>query len=222
MEPVLMPSKRPFKHLIDSELIESISDAERQELPVHSLLQNEFYYRFSSYVYKACLRFTSSLQGSHTSSTKDLHQEIFIKIFRKLNKFTINKEYSAERLTYSIKAWIGVIANRECLNYITKNITNTKVDYCEELPISAFDICDEEEQRIESPNELKLRDALSALPERNIHILRTYANFDCIETGNHLPDEAMAELCKVYDTTSENIRQIKKRSLDRLKQLVIS
>lgn len=63
-----------------------------------------------------------------------------------------------------------------------------------------------------------LDDALNSLSDKERHILLTYYNYK--EGDKHLPDNVMSELKKTYSTTSENIRQIKKRSLDKVKQYI--
>ena len=74
---------------------------------------------------------------------------------------------------------------------------------------------------IEIPNAFRvtLQAALNTIKEEHRHILLTYASEGCIDSKLHLSQDAMTELCKTYDTSSQNIRQIKKRTLDKIKKI---
>jgi hypothetical protein len=64
----------------------------------------------------------------------------------------------------------------------------------------------------------KLKLALNELHEKDRHILLTYADEYCIDNTQHLSDNAMDFLCSAHETNSANIRQRKKRALDKLKK----
>ena len=87
--------------------------------------------------------------------------------------------------------------------------------------LNSFDLFESlyQESDIEVPNEFrtKLQEVMNTLKEENKHILLTYVAEGCINSKRHLSKEAMSELCKAFDTSSENIRQIKKRTLDKIK-----
>jgi len=63
-----------------------------------------------------------------------------------------------------------------------------------------------------------LDDALRLLSERDREILLTCYMYK--EDKKHLPDEVINELSLRYSTTPANIRQIQKRSLEKLKAYI--
>ena len=71
----------------------------------------------------------------------------------------------------------------------------------------------------ETPQKKILNDALSLLSERDREILLTCFLYQ--EENKHLPDEVLSELSNRYSTTPANIRQIKKRALDKIKAHII-
>lgn len=75
------------------------------------------------------------------------------------------------------------------------------------------------ESNIEIPNEFrtKLQQVMNTIKEEHKHIFLTYVGEGCINSKQHLSSDAMSDLCKTYDTSPENIRQIKKRTLDKIK-----
>lgn len=72
---------------------------------------------------------------------------------------------------------------------------------------------DDEEDYI-TPEQQQLNQALSHISEKERDIILTYMMY---QDGNkHLPDDILNELRLRYNTTSENIRQIKKRAMTKL------
>jgi len=76
----------------------------------------------------------------------------------------------------------------------------------------------------QAPNKYseKLRKALDNLTENAKIVINKYASENCISNNQHLSRGAMTDLCNTLNTTPENIRQIKKRTLDKLKKLCFS
>ena len=73
--------------------------------------------------------------------------------------------------------------------------------------------CDDLEDQI-SPKQQQLNQALAKISEKEKDIIFAYMMY---QDGNkHLPDEILNELRLRYNTTSENIRQIKKRAMFKL------
>jgi len=77
------------------------------------------------------------------------------------------------------------------------------------------------ESDIEVPNEyrLKLQEAMIKLTDKQKHILLAFANEGCLNTKHHISDATLKELCTIYETTSDNIKHIKNRALDKIKSI---
>lgn len=74
--------------------------------------------------------------------------------------------------------------------------------------------CDDDDEDYITPEQQQLNQVLSKMSEREKDIIFTYMMY---QDGNkHLPDEILNELRLRYNTTSENIRQIKKRAMTKL------
>jgi len=67
---------------------------------------------------------------------------------------------------------------------------------------------------------MKLQEALNLLSEKEKHILLTYADEGCIETNRRqkISDSTLQYLCEYYNTTTDAIKQCKKRALDKIKK----
>lgn len=60
-----------------------------------------------------------------------------------------------------------------------------------------------------------LEAALATLSEIERDVLMTYIRYQ--EGQKHLPDQEMQRLCDYHKKTSDNVRQIKKRAMDKVK-----
>ncbi len=215
-------TKKPelMKALTDRELIEAIHDEKTTE-ELNSLLTT-FYNRFNNYVYKGALQRTRNFANAEDLA-KDITHDTFKSVLQSKKKFKLAEGIPDQECNVIIKSWLGRIAN----NHFNKEYARqTNIDSIDEillhLPEPVFDFIEsgDHEPEVETPNNfmVKLQQALNSIKkERDKHILLEYAREGCVASGMHLSSNAMEYLCKLYDTTPENIRQIKKRTLDKIK-----
>jgi len=125
-----------------------------------------------------------------------------------------NYNYTKKKVT--ITTWISCIAHNAWLDILKK-----------ELPMSDYTIDDYleseigiEEEDIElSFNAHLIEGALAELSDKERDILKTYILYDT-DKKRHVPDEMLDELKERYQTTSTNLRQIKKRALDKVRDYI--
>jgi len=206
----------------DSELVYGLQTETNSN--VKRILQNEFYRRFKNHVYKnalnACRDYTDGEQLAI-----DIHQEVFINAFKSIDKFRFPDVVEKDGHQLIIKGWLGIIGN----NLFKKLYTKRKVDVIFDSELiennepyyDLFENLYGKEDDVEVPNEFreKLQVALNQLNEKQLHIIRVYASEGCIGSHQHLGTTALKELCALYETSPENIRQIKKRALDKIKAI---
>lgn len=184
-------------------------------------LQTEFFERYRDYVYKAACRICSSFPDVEDTAV-DITQETFIKAFNNLNSFQLPKLEISEKSDKLIKAWLGKIGNNIFFSLYEKrkNFEYINEAYDEIASYDDFDDCQDIEDYNEFNNEfeVKLAKAFEKLSEREQYIILRYANENCIGSGQHLSQNEIESLCNYYKTNAVNIRQIKKRALDKLKR----
>ena len=203
----------------DLQIIEGLKTDNNERMI--QILQNQFYNKYKGYIYKITLQNCISYHDSQQFAI-DITQQTFINALKKIKDFDLSKEKNQDKHQYLIKAWLGRIAFN-CFNKeyaIRKNVI-----YLDDLTIQTedeeFDLFESlyGEELSEVPNEYrtKLNEAMNLLTEEQKHILLLHADEECLNNSLHLSDEAIKYLCKTFNTSSANIRQIKKRALDKIK-----
>jgi RNA polymerase sigma factor (sigma-70 family) len=187
------------------------------------VLQEEFYRRFRGHVFKISLNPCRNFNDAEQLAV-DLVQDTFIKAFQAIERFKFPEDNPEVDHRLLIEAWLGKIA-RNCFRRLYAKIKmdvifDDDIVYANE-PL--YDLFEEMygDEKVETTNELRVRlqVALNQLTDRQKHIVFVYAGEGCIDAQLRLGDNALTELCSIYDTTPENIRQIKKRSLDKIKAI---
>jgi DNA-directed RNA polymerase specialized sigma24 family protein len=209
--------------LSDKGLMEALQSEKTKE--GFDSLFTQFFNRFKGYVFKITLHFTRNFSDPEELA-KDITQETFRSIFESKAKFKFPANTPDNESTARIKGWLGTTAKNHFRKEYARRINIDCIDeILVHLPEPNFDLFDKlypDDPEIEVTNDfmIKLLGALGSIKkERDKHILLEYALEGCIETGKHLTANTMEYLCKLYDTTPENIRQIKKRTYDKIKPL---
>lgn len=206
-----------FKTETDIELVEKIKKGNTKEV---QLAQTQFYKRYAGYIYKIALQGCSNFSEPEFFA-KEVLQKTFIKAFEYIHNFNIKDCLDNNQINKIIKTWLGNISNKVFLSIIREH----------QKEQSRFKLLEPENYLIEEDNEeikefpeisnifmQKLKLALNELNEKDRHIILTHADEYCIDNTQHLSDNAMDFLCSVYETNPVNIRQRKKRALDKLKK----
>jgi RNA polymerase sigma factor (sigma-70 family) len=162
-----------------------------------------FYNRHKQFLWNLCYKVCRN-----EDLAKDVMQNTWIAIHKYCHT------YDAQRS--KVTTWMSKIARNEMCDLFkseTKNIP---------LNEDIYSISDDnaEDTEFTTPEKKILEEALNTLSERDKDILRTYMQYS--EGNKHLPDEITNELCRRYSTTSANLRQIKKRSLEKVKNYMTS
>ena len=170
-----------------------------------------FYKKYSKLLWSLCYSVCSKIDISNVEElAKCVFNNTMIAIYE-------HPTYDAKKSKLS--TWMSKIAYHETLdliadfkiNEIKKNVPlNEKI--AETVP-ETEEIIDTEtmEKRL-------LSEALNQLTERDREILLICMMYK--EAHKHTPDEILLELSNKYNTTTVNIRQIRKRALDKVKAYI--
>lgn len=184
--------------------------------------QTIFFNRYKGYVYKGAIKLCANFRDPEQLAL-DITQQTFINACNKIKDFDLKKEPNSEKHEVIIKAWLGRIANNCFKKEYAVRKNKLFIDELAPIPETEdYDFYESTfgEDSIDIPNEfrIKLNDAMNNLNEVQKHVLLTYAAEGCLDSSQHLSKNTLEYLCKTYNTTSANIRQIKKRALDKVKK----
>lgn len=220
---ILKQKKEVINPLSDKDLLIAIQKSGKDENIM--LLQSELFARFRGYVLKGATQRTRQFPDTEDFAI-DITQQTFISFFGYIHKIKFPTTASESECTRIIKGLLGEIAN----NHFNKEFARRqKFDtesldlFNEILPDVTFDLFESlyTIEPVEVPNgfKMKLQAALNSIKkERDKHIILEYAREGCLDNKQHLSANTVAYLCGLYKTTPENLRQIKKRTLDKIKQ----
>lgn len=204
-----------MKDLTVEELLLTISEHLNEPEQANKAF-SEIYWRFSE-------KLTKSMRGILKSKgiyAPDLVEytvsNTFMEIFHNPLDFSYDNEtHSSEETAF--RGYLYVIARNELMDLMKKSIKHSELH---EVNIEDEVIENMEDIKVEfealSGNRLLLEKALSVLSERERAILLAY--YDCYAEGKYTPSETLDIICEYWGTTRDNARQIKSRSLKKVKQ----
>lgn len=213
-----MESKIDEKIMISQETDEDllIYISMKKEDPVSANIAfNELYYRHAKYLYNILIKQEPSLLRS--GEINDLLQDTFLRVYEKAGTFKSTGVKSHKEAEAIVRAWMGRIAINIFLERCRQKKKN-KQEYpdnieWEDIPSrpGSVNIKTEEKQIIEK--------ALYTLSERDkAIILASFQYYDFEEGDFKIPKEELNALCDRFQTTRDNIRQIRKRALQKIKE----
>ncbi|MDX5321363.1 MAG: sigma-70 family RNA polymerase sigma factor [Bacteroidota bacterium] len=143
---------------------------------------------------------------------------VFVEVYSNPLNFSYDSSKHKSEET-AFKAWIYRIARNELADLMKASIQHSSL-YVLGIEDEVIETMAEIEvgPEVISGNRELLDKALSILSERDRAILLTY--FDCHAEGKYAPSEVLDTMCEYWDTTRENARQIKFRSLKRVKEQI--
>ncbi len=176
-----------------------------------------FYNLYKNYLYTVVRNACESWPIYGEELIQAVHQNTFLTVFEKAEKFMIIEDITFERQEKRMKSWLSKIARLEMykLLRLLKDEKNN-IEYHDDL--SFLENLDEEIEPQKSGDFLLAEKALQTLSERDRNILVTYMMF---EDGNKkLPSTEIQRLADMWDILPDNMRQIKKRSLEKVKKYI--
>lgn len=178
----------------------------------------EIYWRYSEALTNAMRGVLKSKGIYNPELVESTVNNVFVEISLKPLSFSYDRNSHKSEDT-AFRAWIYCIARNELADLMKESIKYSDLHAVaieDEIIENLVEI--EVEQDILSGNRQLLEQALSILSERDRAILLTY--FDCHVEGKYAPTEALDTMCEYWGTTRDNARQIKKRSLDKVKRRI--
>jgi RNA polymerase sigma factor (sigma-70 family) len=175
----------------------------------------EFYGRHVDYLYAVCTRAYGQLLGGD-AGVEDLVIETFHRAYRNARLFDADGIEDPERLRRRARAWLGRIAQRLFQDLLRSRRRIEMVH----LGPEAWQQMPDKRRPVPRNDELidKVTEALSRLSEKEQTVIRT--TFQWYRPGadhQRLPHDVVTDLAETLQTTPENLRQIRKRALEKIR-----
>lgn len=175
----------------------------------------EFHSRYKNYLYTILKKACSSWKMYGEDLIEAVFDNTFLKVYEKADTFIFIDDIADKGQDKRMKAWLGKVAHREMLQLL-REYRDDNIDFIEDF--SLYEESEESHISIESPELQLLEKALNSIKERDRDILKTYLMY---EDGNKkLPRVEIQRLANCWGVHPDNLRQIKKRSLDKVKEYV--
>lgn len=179
----------------------------------------EFFRRHIVYMREKCRDVCRGILAG--SGPDDLAQLTFIRAYERANTFKAGGISDPDRLRLRVRGWLSTIAKniyRDTLRGRKDSkefaVDNQELEEAPERPQAA---------PTTSAYKRLLDEAIDALSEKKQHVLRV--TFQYNQPGKkhqRLPNHVAEELAKTLNTTSDNIRQLRRRALQDVNQFIKS
>jgi RNA polymerase sigma factor (sigma-70 family) len=219
MEPAQAIGEVPdLSHETDEDLLVYMTMREDDPLTANEAWA-EFFRRHIDYMYGKCQEVCRGILAG--SGPDDLAQLAFIRAFERANTFKPGPTKDPDMLRLRVRAWLGKIAL-----HIYCDMLRGRKDW-KELAVDKQELEEVPEQLPAAPTtsayKQLLDDAIDSLSEKKQHILRvTYQYNQPGRKHQRLPNDVSEELAKTLSTTSDNIRQLRRRALQEVNQFIKS
>jgi RNA polymerase sigma factor (sigma-70 family) len=188
----------------------------------------EFYCRHAGYIFGALTK--AHGEYLEEESLQDLASATLIRVYERAHKFKTNPEVSEHDIQRRhVRSWIARIAQNLYNDQLReqKGFQIILPDDEQEWEQISFEVFCSEKAEDGNWDELKkleqqwIKEAFQNLNEREQYVLRVAAEYEKPgKDHQRLPNKISLELAKALNTTSDGVRQIRKRAKDSIKKYV--
>lgn len=205
--------------LSDEELILMMAN-NKQNLTAARAAWGELYVRHREFIFRVICKKSGNWPGFDDEIRRDFVSEVFIKIYLKADTFKSQNLTSRDESRKLVRGWMGTIAERHLYDWGRDNKGILPLSYDDEK--NQEEVERAEELPLFQPQEASqtVKSALEQLNFNERQVLRAYAPYwKGWDVQLIIPDKELTELAQTLGTSKTNIRQIKKRVLDKIKRL---
>lgn len=182
-----------------------------------------FYERHNVYLWKVCARSARAMQGDIW--IEDVFNDTFAQAYKKAHQFTLPADVTAAEAELRIRGWLGAIASnfiRGKLRKFGREVNQDEPGWEQLAAATALTALRTGPELSVPSNERQLIDAaLKTLTDREALVLHTTFQYHRIgEKFQRLPNKVATELATALATTPENLRKIRERAMNKIRQYV--
>lgn len=191
-----------------------VSFKEENEDSAHRAFE-KIYKKYSRYLFSVVQSKLEDMNILDDTLLKSSVNNTFIKFYENPLKFEVPENAINDNC---FKGWLSRVAKREVLNLLRENQSKERIGIETTMDIHCFQ--DDDFSDVEECLSMKiLKGALQGIKERDRGILMML--FMYFEEGKKTPSDVLDVICNTFGTTRDNIRRIKSRSLEKIKQYIV-
>lgn len=178
----------------------------------------ELYRRHASYVLGICRQVCDGMLDD--DKINGIMVETFLKAYLSARTYEFSSQQLADKIRRRVRAWLGVIAKHATIDVIRGQRNS-----------GAFQLEPEEWEQIDSNQKCpvskdtkivrKLMEQVLDDRER-AELQATYMYYKPNKENQRLPDDIIEQLCKCFCTTPANLRRIRKKATEKMKEVLIA
>lgn len=179
---------------------------------------NEFHRRFKQFVWSVAVSLARKIHDPNQEAiARDIFNDTFLDVFHNHAKENYFDSDRCDDIEKGIKAWLAGIARTHYYHMLDAVKATSNMSYLDVFPERPFFDQDdsEAEEMVDPPLMSVLQRALQTLSDRDREILLIAAQF---EEQGRLPKEVKQSLCKAYGLAPDSLRQVKKRSKEKIEK----
>jgi len=180
----------------------------------------EFFKRHKKYLYFICLRQSRKFNLPDPDEVAyDLVSATFCRAYEKAHTYNPLDNGNTEHMRRNVRAWLSKIAVNLFIDEGNQAKEHPKLISLEEIPDEIEEVgtdCD-----YISPQRRLIDEALNALKDNErMVLLLSFQWYEIGKANQRLPNNVAAGIARTMDTTPENVRQLRKRALDKVKVFI--
>lgn len=179
-----------------------------------------FYLRHVEYLYAVCLRAYGPILGGEAGAA-DLVAETFKRAYEHAATFDSGGRVAPEQQRLRTRAWLGRIAQRLAMDALRgrggPKTRTIEADQWQQIAAEpALGPAEQDDDRISL-----VRQAIASLSDKEQTVIRvTFQWYRPGEANQRLPNDVCEDLAATLGTTSENLRQIRRRALKKIEEFL--
>lgn len=208
----MLPEDQPRSHVTDADLLREMA-AEPCGSENGRAAWKEFYVRHRDYLYGVCVRAHGQQLGN--GRVIELVQDTFVRAYERAASYIPDDTLDGHSARWRVRGWLGQISENIRRDYFRRE---PQVVFMEEDELPPAEDPDLHEDSGATERYQELEKVMETLTEREQDVLRTTAMwYKPGQRQQRLPNSVMKALAKTWNTTAENIRQVRVRAIAKVK-----
>lgn len=213
----LQRQHREFAEDTDEELLLYMADQKKNPDEAR-VAWEEFYSRHAKYVLEICRRACNAMLDD--DMVNSIMVDTFIKAYLSADTYKLGCQQQVDKIRWRVRSWLGVIAKHATFDVLRGQRDSGAIQI---EPEEWGRIDSDQKYPISKDTEIVRKMMEQVLDDREKAVLRTtYMYYNPDKEYQRLPNDVVDQLCKCFRTTPVNLRRIRKKATEKIKEALIA